>query len=185
MSEQVPNDVALAFPRNQRILWSSEAFLVANSSLFETLLQSEFKEAVVRNNLNGVFQLPEPTTADPPFDDSDGETDVSKLLKRGKTRRNTLAPFKLIQVTDSCFVTYAAVLAWLTSRHISFAPFFPTSPTRQTRRRTKRARLVSKAWSSSIRSSPSRPRPNPSTASLTTSASSNSRHLPLRTSNRN
>ncbi|KAL7336952.1 Proteophosphoglycan ppg4, partial [Rhodotorula toruloides] len=113
MSKQVPNDVALAFPRNQQVLWSTESTLAASSSLLGTLLQSDFKEGVACINLDGVFTSLDLTCADLPFDDSDDETDKSELVKPVKAHASTLAPFKLIKVTENCFVTYAAVLACL------------------------------------------------------------------------
>ncbi|BGP22329.1 hypothetical protein JCM10295v2_001208 [Rhodotorula toruloides] len=113
MSEQVPNDVALPFPRSQQLIWSSESSLVASSSLFETLLRSNFKEASPSTKLDDVFTPDSSASAELPFDDSDDETNKAWLIKRVEPRGNALAPFKLVKVTDSCFVTYAAVLAWI------------------------------------------------------------------------
>ncbi|KAJ8296376.1 DNA replication licensing factor mcm6 [Rhodotorula toruloides] len=143
MSKQVPNDVALAFPRNQQVLWSTESTLAASSSLLGTLLQSDFKEGVACTNLDGVFTSLDLTCADLPFDDSDDETDKSELVKPVKAHASTLAPFKLIKVTENCFVTYAAVLACLSSRHIAFAPLLSSfiDETNRSRTAARRAHL--------------------------------------------
>ncbi|GEM09179.1 proteophosphoglycan ppg4 [Rhodotorula toruloides] len=127
MSEQVPNDVALPFPRSQQLIWSSESSLVASSSLFETLLRSNFKEASPSTKLDDVFTPDSSASAELPFDDSDDETNKAWLIKRVEPRGNALAPFKLVKVTDSCFIdARSARLTDLVKEHSNLP--VPASP---------------------------------------------------------
>jgi hypothetical protein len=126
---RISSDVCFVFPRTGQRLWASEAFLVQASPFFKQILSSEFVE--------GSSSSPRAQTAasssskSQPFDaysfeESDEETDVLEVKKRPSKQSASTESHKTITVTDSAYSTYFALLLWLQSRHISFAPLVST-----------------------------------------------------------
>ncbi|TNY23930.1 hypothetical protein DMC30DRAFT_413634 [Rhodotorula diobovata] len=115
-----PHNVCLDFPQVGKQLWTTEAFLVASSPYFKDLLSSDFAEGL--SSISEVSSAPG-EDASYPFDDSDAETDAAEVVEGSKQAVHTpLAPFKRVVITESCYTTYSAVLLWLQTGHISFAP---------------------------------------------------------------
>ncbi|BGP37235.1 hypothetical protein JCM10449v2_001140 [Rhodotorula kratochvilovae] len=58
------------------------------------------------------------------FDDSDEETDSFSSVKRAPQVKQdrSFSPYKRVKIRDTCFTTYQAVLLWLQTGHIVFAP---------------------------------------------------------------
>lgn len=120
MHEQSPHDVCLDFVQVGKQLWANEDFLVAASPYFKDLLNSAFTEgAPTLSDLSS-----EPAEAlSYTFAESDAETDSAELVKERKASRSKpLAPFKRVAITETSYTTFFAVLVWLQTRHVSFAP---------------------------------------------------------------
>ncbi|GAA5894519.1 uncharacterized protein JCM6883_002126 [Sporobolomyces salmoneus] len=133
-----PNNVCFFFPRTRQRIWSNETVLRKASSYFETLFSSDFAESTASQSSPSEqpsFQSPLlPYT----YDDSDVETDVEKAAlvepdlasKQEEEKGFETFPFKTIRVVDTTYNTYLAVLLWISTRYISFAPLrsqFPDS----------------------------------------------------------
>ncbi|BGP45327.1 hypothetical protein JCM10450v2_001145 [Rhodotorula kratochvilovae] len=131
--DQAPNNVCFEFPRLGRSLWAIESFLRAASPHFEALLSSEFSEGITTT------EQPSSTPGESApaclFDVSDEETDSFSSVKRVPqvTQDRFFSPYKRVKIMDTCFTTYQAVLLWLQTGHIVFAPlrssFLPPSGT--------------------------------------------------------
>ncbi|BGO89110.1 hypothetical protein NBRC10512_003855 [Rhodotorula toruloides] len=122
MSRQVPHDVALVFPRTQKVLWASEQSLSAASPYFKTLFSSDFAENSTTDSFETLKSVLTSAKSDETSssEDSDDETDASLPPARFEALPNV--PFKLVKITDTSYTTYANVLVWLRSRYIAFAP---------------------------------------------------------------
>ncbi|GAA6039827.1 hypothetical protein JCM8097_004243 [Rhodosporidiobolus ruineniae] len=109
--------IRLLFPRSGKTLWANESFLKQSSPYFEELLSSSFAEGTRCANDAQEKEL-DPYT----FAESDEETD--QLLPPAKEKDNSAAllPCKTIIVTDTAYSTYFAVLVYLQTGHIAFAP---------------------------------------------------------------
>ena len=128
-----PSDVCFYFPRTRQRLWSNEDTLRAASPYFATLLSSEFAESSTSSSTpESVLDAFVPPYT---YDDSDAETDNihylnPKVDNEGKTATDDFSfksfPFKTIKITDTTYSTYLAVLLWITTHHISFAPLRST-----------------------------------------------------------
>ncbi|BGP37216.1 hypothetical protein JCM10449v2_001121 [Rhodotorula kratochvilovae] len=114
---QFPNDVCLDFRQLGRQLWTTEATLTAASPYFKDLLASAFSEGVTATtNLSSAKTEKRSYT----FEESDDETDALELP--AKAQKEPGAPFKRIPVIETSYTTYVAVLVWIQTQHIAFAP---------------------------------------------------------------
>ncbi|BGP67608.1 hypothetical protein NBRC10513v2_000928 [Rhodotorula toruloides] len=113
-----PNNVRLFFPRSGRSLYANETFLSNSSPYFKTLFEAGFSEddKSTADRASTAEELPPYT-----IDDSDDETD-HLLNKPTSTSEAPSVPCKTITITDTAYSTYFAVLVWLVTGKITFAP---------------------------------------------------------------
>ncbi|GAA6031928.1 hypothetical protein JCM8097_003343 [Rhodosporidiobolus ruineniae] len=120
-----PNDVCFVFPRTKRRLWANEAVLRQAPPYFQELFSSDCAESKPRAppaDFGSTVDL-DPYT----YDDSDAETDDILEEKNPAYREKNgdeddKTPCKVIDVTDTAYSTYFAVLVWITTGSIAFAP---------------------------------------------------------------
>lgn len=128
---QDPNDVCFFFPRNNRRLWANESVLRSKSTYFETLFSSDFAES---SSTGATADTTCPSPRDlPPYTyaESDLEDDIHSFTSasadhEAERKVSGRFPLKTIKVVDTTFTTYFAVLLWLSTGHISFAPLLST-----------------------------------------------------------
>jgi len=116
---QSPHDVVLDFPHVGKQLWTSEAFLSAASPYYKAIFESGFDEA--SSKTSELSRLPS-VEASYAFVESDAETDEVVVKSTKSSKVKVVAPYKRIVVTETAYSTYFAVLVWMQSRHIEFAP---------------------------------------------------------------
>ncbi|BGP12401.1 hypothetical protein JCM10213_001994 [Rhodosporidiobolus nylandii] len=136
-TKRLPHDVRLFFPRPRNAsaeLWASGALLAAASPFFEDLLASGFTESAPRkrkrarkNSVPEVESTPLPSEEDEKdFEDSDDETDAFLFFdnppKLDDSPETEDLPYKEVKITHTAFSTYSAVLTYLDTGHITFAP---------------------------------------------------------------
>lgn len=129
MREQVPHDVHFVFAGTDLTLWASEAFLSEHVPHFKTVLASGFAEGTLAAPASETTNKPISTTPHRLFEDSDDETDEvlqKSYSDRVKERTKPVAPGKTITVAESAYTTYAAVLLWVLTHEIEFAPLEST-----------------------------------------------------------
>ncbi|BGP46811.1 hypothetical protein JCM10450v2_002659 [Rhodotorula kratochvilovae] len=129
------NDVRIFFPRageNGAEIWTDARLLSASSPYFEQMLNSEFAENVkigakrprTRASGGGKKDAADTTTMD--FDDSDDEADELLVKHRPPSFYDTdnlgEYSYRQIIITKTAFSTYSAVLRFLETDFIRFAP---------------------------------------------------------------
>ncbi|EGU12060.1 hypothetical protein RTG_01944 [Rhodotorula toruloides ATCC 204091] len=146
----LPHDVRFVFPATGGQLWAQIDFLVRSSSYFKTLLASDFAEAISvpsKRARTANSKSAAATVADADLEDaqdSDDETDELYFKQHSVAQQKPdemSSPYKEIKITKTAFTTYRAVLAYLRTGHIAFAPMSSTfsqdadadAPTRRTR----------------------------------------------------
>ncbi|KAL8281457.1 hypothetical protein RQP46_006141 [Phenoliferia psychrophenolica] len=133
-----PNDVRFYFPKTESELWANSGVLSDASPYFKALLKSEFQEgrfltsAARREGANGKGKR-KASELDVGEDgdgvDSDAETDNSHPPTRVGAESDALNPFHQIEITSASHTTYAALLGYLYTSHVSFAPLRSSSST--------------------------------------------------------
>ncbi|BGP45326.1 hypothetical protein JCM10450v2_001144 [Rhodotorula kratochvilovae] len=118
-SSSSPFDVCLDFPRLGRQLWAVESTLLSSPYL-ANVLASDFQEGMSSTSepLSSAKEDVDPYT----FDESDDEADAFFLDKGAANIPQPTAPYKRIMVKDTAYTTYRAVLLWMQTDHIEFAP---------------------------------------------------------------
>ncbi|GAA5877611.1 hypothetical protein JCM1840_005857 [Sporobolomyces johnsonii] len=127
------HNVCFDFPRTSRQLWSNEENLRKISPYYNSLLSSDFAEGSTSiPAVSNSSSLPDYT-----YDDSDAETDELELgckakskkgeeqdqhEEQGQKKESGGAPFKTVTIVDTAYTTYFAVLVWLATGYIRFAP---------------------------------------------------------------
>ncbi|KAI5480475.1 BTB/POZ-like domain containing protein [Pseudohyphozyma bogoriensis] len=159
---QHPNDVCLRFPSGS-LLWTNSAILSTSPYLL-TLLSSSFREAQKRAGPTKSST----NSSKGDFDDSDDDDEREAQTVRSHSLSNLKeeatsdegsgcsAKFHTIDVTSGSYNTYRAVLNWIYTGHIDFAPLsstftYPSSPSSP----------PSSASSASSSLSPPQPQPQP------------------------
>ncbi|BGP59461.1 hypothetical protein NBRC10512v2_000756 [Rhodotorula toruloides] len=101
-----------------RSLYANETFLSNASPYFKTLFEAGFSkdDKAAADRTSTAETLPPYT-----FDDSDDETD-GFLDKPTSSSEPSSIPCKTIKIIDTAYSTYFAVLVWLVTGKISFAP---------------------------------------------------------------
>ncbi|BGP40943.1 hypothetical protein JCM10449v2_004908 [Rhodotorula kratochvilovae] len=154
-----PN-VRLFFPRfgeDGAELWTTRALLENSSSYLETLLESDFVESIAIGSKRPRVERGDfaPAVADSDakdFEDSDDETDAILLEQEPPniTDISDAFSYNQITVTKTAYSTYRAVLVFLQTRFIRFAPLSsackPIDPTAHSSRREKLAAIVKSSW---------------------------------------
>ncbi|ORY88836.1 hypothetical protein BCR35DRAFT_350750 [Leucosporidium creatinivorum] len=156
-----PNDVRLYFPLCERELWANSAFLAEKSPYFKDLFASGFAEGSLRTESTRLEKDDDGAWRMSTFDDSDDETDTvppssSPIKTEGdvtsssspvKSEAGCGSPFREIIITETAFTTYRALLVYLQTAHIDFAPLlssfnadisFPPAATRRKMKITTR-----------------------------------------------
>ncbi|BGP49000.1 hypothetical protein JCM10450v2_004879 [Rhodotorula kratochvilovae] len=151
-TKALPNDVRIFFPSTAgrpAELWTSEALLMKTSPYFRSLFRSGLAETIpvsskrARRPDEG-SSAPRRTRsrspADKDFVNSDDETDeLTFRLKRPELhdpREGAEFPYKQVTVTRAAYSTYRAVLLWMQTFYIRFAPpssSFPPANIKNTR----------------------------------------------------
>uniref|UniRef100_A0A0K3CFU0 BY PROTMAP: gi/342320101/gb/EGU12044.1/ Proteophosphoglycan ppg4 [Rhodotorula glutinis ATCC 204091] n=1 Tax=Rhodotorula toruloides TaxID=5286 RepID=A0A0K3CFU0_RHOTO len=132
-----PQNIRLFFPRHEADLWTDSSFLSRSSPYLKTLLSSDFAESV--------------TVPSKHFDDSDEEADelYFEAHPPSQHERDELQqPYKEIKITKTAFTTYRAVLAYLRTGFIAFAPLSSTFPADADAAKPTRASRIEAAVSS-------------------------------------
>ncbi|ORY48425.1 hypothetical protein BCR35DRAFT_310872 [Leucosporidium creatinivorum] len=127
-------DVRSYFPRFGRDLWTSSALLSSRSPYVAQLFKSGFSESQMKRTPSqlGKKDVEEGRTKSSAFDDSDDERD-EVLTQAGDTQGGSRVaedscshPFHEFVVTETAYTTYRAVVVYLATGHISFAPLTST-----------------------------------------------------------
>ncbi|BGP20129.1 hypothetical protein JCM10213_000787 [Rhodosporidiobolus nylandii] len=145
-TSQLPHDVRFVFPKSGRELWSNQALLARASPYFETLFSSDFGVSAVltragghSNNSSDVQQALTEDADDGA--DSDDETDEVLTFEPFFTPHGTDVPFRQISISDAAYSTYYALLVYLQTDFIHFAPLSsssaPLDPTASLTRKEK------------------------------------------------
>ncbi|GAA6043229.1 hypothetical protein JCM8097_008471 [Rhodosporidiobolus ruineniae] len=145
--QQLPHDVRLFFPNahsDGAELWAKADVLTKSSSYFKDLLESDFAEAVPRRSkrarTEGVIEVSPPNgcSEDKDFDDSDDETDEFLFSKRRPTLEQSSeaddVSYRQITATQTAYSTYRAILVYLHTGYIHFAPLRSSSSSSSSRR---------------------------------------------------
>ncbi|GAA5908888.1 hypothetical protein JCM6882_005475 [Rhodosporidiobolus microsporus] len=117
---QIANDVLLDFPRSGRQLWTSENLLL-QSPYFASLLSSDFAESS-----KAPTALRAKAAGEPLFFDDSGDEEKVGIKPSSALSPSQASPHKTVTVTKTSYATYLAVVCWLQSGHIAFAPLAST-----------------------------------------------------------
>ncbi|GAA5895973.1 hypothetical protein JCM6882_005576 [Rhodosporidiobolus microsporus] len=131
--EQLPSQVRLFFPNLRKDgteLWASSDVLSKTVPYFRDLLTSDFSEATPRRSKrarkSGAQPLPPPPDAEKDFEDSDDETDAflltNKPPKLSESIEGSEVSFREVTITQTAFSTYHALLVYLETGFVHFAP---------------------------------------------------------------
>lgn len=153
LENPVVGDVRFSFPDGHALCASSKA-LIRASSHFATLLGPGFAESIPTTNPRKTFTPSIASSSS--FDDSDDDASDSEPDGDASTKSNGTNPplnptlpshFHHIAVSsNTSYTTYRAVLCWILTSHIAFAPLTSSFPLSVSP--TRRAYLTSYAASS-------------------------------------
>ncbi|GAA6045077.1 hypothetical protein JCM8097_001338 [Rhodosporidiobolus ruineniae] len=144
--EQVPHDVRLFFPSPRpggAELWAKADILSEASAYFKDLLTSDFAESVPQRSKRARIEAVVKVDAAPngpqkDFADSDDETDEFFFSKRPPNVDASPAaddlPYRQIAITQTAYSTYYAILVFLHTDFIHFAPLRSSSSSPSFRR---------------------------------------------------
>ena len=122
---QVPNDVKFSFSPSDLVLWGNVESLSSASPYFKTLFNSGFAESTPNKGNGRTARSAKKVERD--FEDSDDETDEF-ILARDVDQAASVSPsqfdvpFRLVEIDESAYTTYLAILCWIDTGHITFAP---------------------------------------------------------------
>ncbi|GAA6043265.1 hypothetical protein JCM8097_008494 [Rhodosporidiobolus ruineniae] len=132
--QQLPHDVRLFFPKAREggaELWVKSDILAASSKYLKDLLASDFAESIPRRSKRSradgqVAVKVEAGGEEEHFDDSDDETDEFLFSSRPPTLEQPSeaddVPYRQITITQTAYSTYHAILVYLHTGFIHFAP---------------------------------------------------------------
>ena len=116
-----PNNVCFYFLRTRQRLWANEGVNRGASPYFETLFTSGFAETSEASKLDHSSEVEEL----PPYEFEDSDAELDETMDPEKKPRDEgydVFPFKTIRITNTSVTTYFAVLLWISTGYISFAP---------------------------------------------------------------
>ena len=121
---QVPNDAKFVFSPSNLVLWGNVESLSNTSSYFKTLFDSGFAESTP---VKGKNQSAKSAKVERDFEDSDDEADDFILARDANQSSSTSPPqfdipFRLVEISEAAYTTYHAVLCWIHTGNIVFAP---------------------------------------------------------------
>ena len=145
---QFPNDVKFSFSPSKLVLWGNVESLSNSSPYFKTLFDSGFAESTpstFRKQTSKSKRRKVERERD--FDDSDDETDEFILARdvdqaASDSSPQFEVPFRLVEINESAYTTYLAVLCWIDSGHITFAPLRSSSRLQSDPTSLRNAQLV-------------------------------------------
>lgn len=116
-------DVCLVFPRAENLrLYTHKALLTASSPYFVDLFSSGFSESAAKPSAKRrKVEMPDKDAID--YEDADDETD--KLVLKEKQPPSPLPPSAAmheVTITDAAYTTYRALLLFLQTGYIDWAP---------------------------------------------------------------
>ncbi|GAA5888906.1 hypothetical protein JCM6882_002897 [Rhodosporidiobolus microsporus] len=133
-----PNDVRFFFPGARpggADLWAPSPVLLRSSPYLKDLLTSDFAEGRRRTSTAEFEVATEGSSQTEPerdFNDSDDEADAVLFAKRPPEREDAAnvesAPYQQINVTQTAYSTYKAVLLYLETDYIRFFPLASSRP---------------------------------------------------------
>ncbi|KAL8289996.1 hypothetical protein RQP46_002935 [Phenoliferia psychrophenolica] len=133
------NNVRFVFPRDGgRELWSNAGILSDASPYFKTLLESGFSDgqSSITHSSSGATER---SALD--FDDSDDDETLATPPSDAPTSDHSCTfPHHKIEITQSTYTTYKAVLCWIYTNHISWAPLASSFTGTSTARRSNAVR---------------------------------------------
>ncbi|BGP12327.1 hypothetical protein JCM10213_003868 [Rhodosporidiobolus nylandii] len=154
--EQLPHNVRLFFPRAHKDgaeLWIKGDILSRSSPYLKDLLSSDFAEAQPRRSkrarTSGAVEAVRVLAQDgKDFEDSDDETDEFLFSKKPPSLFQSSeaddVSFRQITITQAAFSTYHAVLVYLQTGFVHFAPLSSSFPLANPAFSTRRDFLASK-----------------------------------------
>jgi len=119
----ITNDVKFVFYPSELILWSTVDTLSRSSPYFKSMFESGFAEFTA--STEDIVDKFDRLAVERDFDDSDDETDDFVLAERAAVPVDGSAselPARIVHVDAACYTTYRALLFWLQTGHIIFAP---------------------------------------------------------------
>lgn len=137
-ASQFLNDVKFYFLFVDREIWTSSKILMATSLYFKALFTSGFAEGIASAKTGNVNEPREHRRKKRPFVESDDEADeadknanLSSIVSPSaststSSSKSSNIPFHEIIVRESSYTTYSAVIVWVQSQYISFAPLSST-----------------------------------------------------------
>lgn len=128
-----PHDVCLSFPRHGGALWTRSDLLL-RIPYFKALLDSDYADSVtvpakrVREEPRAKAAIEPPPVFEKDFGDSDDETDDLCFRQNPvqDSEDEAVSEYKRVTITASAFSTYRALLAFLRTGFIAFAPLTST-----------------------------------------------------------
>ncbi|GAA5950286.1 hypothetical protein JCM10213_003867 [Rhodosporidiobolus nylandii] len=154
--EQLPHNVRLFFPyvhKDGAALWIKGDILSRSSPYLKDLLSSDFAEAQPRRSkrarTSGAAEVaPAPAQEEKDIEDSDDETDEFLFSKKPPSLSSSSEAddisFRQVTVTQTAFSTYHAILVYLQTGFIHFAPLSSSFPLVHPAFSTRRDFLASK-----------------------------------------
>ncbi|GAA6010182.1 hypothetical protein JCM10207_005655 [Rhodosporidiobolus poonsookiae] len=121
-----PHDVCLVFPRstgNDLRLYTSRGLLSRSSPYFADMFSSDFSEA----KPSRPAKRPRPAADEEDMDDSDDETDDHYAAKASSSSTDDVpVGYHIVSVAEACYSTYNALLTFLATGFLQFAPLRST-----------------------------------------------------------
>ena len=118
--------MCFVFPATATKLWASSKVLVDQSAYFRSLFGGNFSESTTRTSAENTeapeFKVDETSRL---YEESDDETDehfAAQVAKKAPLSDSNNLPHKKVVINDAAFTTYQAILVWMSSRYIRFAP---------------------------------------------------------------
>lgn len=122
-----PGHVRLYFPKTDLELWTTQQILINASPYFATLFASGFAESVGTGSKRRRTEGGAPTgtaevASELEFEDSDDEADEIYLKDKVPAANPGEMEYREVRITSATYSTYAALLQWLSSNEVDFAP---------------------------------------------------------------
>lgn len=122
-----PTTVRLYFPNTDLELWTTEQTLTNASPYFATLFASGFAESIGTHSKRRRTEGGAPTATaavegELEFEDSDDEADEIYVEEKRPAADPGDMVYREVSITSATYSTYAALLLWLSSGNVDFAP---------------------------------------------------------------
>ncbi|GAA5848248.1 hypothetical protein JCM9279_000989 [Rhodotorula babjevae] len=127
-----PSAVRLFFPAHDDCpaaeLWTAQHLLTSSSPYFRTLFKSGLAECIpvaaqsAQKEASAAVLVDGPVRSDQDFDDSDDETDDFIFERDEPSCALVTSEYKQVVITQAAYSTYCAVVLWLKTGYIAYAP---------------------------------------------------------------